>query len=173
MTERGRASGLGTGEILEQPLSWLVRDATVEDLPATVGAMAQLLSELGGAVPADEALEAATAAVIEDPECGCVLVADTVENGLVGMLAGSWQHAIHVPGEYCILQDLWVHPAWRGRSVGASLIAGLAERMKSRRIARVEVGLPSEHFAGLQATLAFYERNGFEVLGPRMRRVLA
>ena len=39
-------------------------------------------------------------------------------------------------------------------------------------MARVEVGLPRESFAGIRATEAFYLRNGFEPLGPRMRRML-
>ena len=31
------------------------------------------------------------------------------------MLAASWQRAIHVPGRYATIQDLWVTPAWRSR----------------------------------------------------------
>ena len=41
-----------------------------------------------------------------------------------------------------------------------------------RRIARIEVGLPQESFAGIRATEAFYVGNGFASLGIRMRRLL-
>ena len=59
-----------------------------------------------------------------------------------------------------------------GRSA-ASLLAALFELARDRRLERVEVGLPRERFAGLAATEAFYLRNGFTPLGPRMRRSLA
>ena len=39
-------------------------------------------------------------------------------------------------------------------------------------MARVEVGLPRESFPAIDATAAFYRANGFEALGPRMRRAL-
>ncbi len=40
-------------------------------------------------------------------------------------------------------------------------------------MARIEVGLPRETFAAIGATEAFYRVNGFEHLGPRMRRLLS
>src|SRR5580704_3416827 len=91
---------------------------------------------------------------------------------LVGVIAASWQTAIHIPGRYALIQDLWVHPAWRSREIGADLVRALCGLASDRQIARIEVGLPRESFAGLDATESFYARNGFTPLGPRMRRVL-
>lgn len=152
--------------------SWHVRDAELGDVEDIVAALARLLSELGGSVPAPRALDHATRAVIGDPDAGCLLVADTPA-GIVGVLAASWLHAIHVPGPYCVLQDLWVEPEWRSDGVGAFLLAALFDRMRARGTSRIEVGLPSERFPALAQTTAFYERNGFELLGPRMRQVIA
>jgi len=151
---------------------WRVRPAGPADLPGVARALAGLLAELGGAVPAEPDLEAAAAQVLDDRGLGCLIVADAAEDGLVGVLAAGWQHAIHVPGRYCILQDLWTSPSWRGRGVGAALVSELLEIMRAERVDRVEVGLPSQAFAGLQATEAFYRSVGFATLGPRMRRVL-
>jgi hypothetical protein len=39
-------------------------------------------------------------------------------------------------------------------------------------VSRIEVGLPKESFAAIRATEAFYLDNGFERLGPRMRRLV-
>jgi hypothetical protein len=39
-------------------------------------------------------------------------------------------------------------------------------------VGRIEVGLPRETFAAIGATESFYLGNGFERLGPRMRRLL-
>ena len=110
----------------------------------------------------------ATRALIEEPRLGAVLLADA-DGPVVGVLCASWQTAIHVPGRYGLIQDLWVDPSWRGRAVGASLLAALLDRARESGVAQLEVGLPKESFQGLDGTRAFYETNGFDVLGTRMR----
>jgi GNAT superfamily N-acetyltransferase len=151
--------------------SWQVRAATHEDVAQVAVAVRELLMELGGTPPAPLATEAATRALLEDPDRGTVLVADA--NGvLVGVLAVSWQAGIHVPGVYALIQDLWVHSSWRGGKVGSALLTALFELARERQVARVEVGLPREHFPGIRATESFYRANGFTPLGPRMRWIL-
>jgi branched-chain amino acid aminotransferase len=104
---------------------------------------------------------------------GALLVAEAGgEGGIVGVLAASWQHAIHVPGRYGTIQDLWVHPAWRSQAIGRDLLAAFYELAREEGAKRVEVGLPREDFPSLAQTEAFYSANGFVHLGPRMRRVL-
>ena len=58
-------------------------------------------------------MRTAARALLEHPESGVVLVADA-DGEIVGVLAASWQTAIHVAGRYGLIQDLWVHPGWRG-----------------------------------------------------------
>ena len=101
-----------------------------------------------------------------------MLVAEA-DADLVGVLAASWQMAIHVPGSYALIQDLWVAAGWRGRSVGRGLLEALFELRARKRFERVEVGLPRESFARFAATEAFYLGNGFTPNGPRMRRLLS
>jgi len=151
---------------------WLVRGACEDDLAAVAASVAMLLMELGATPPAPEAMLAAARELLADPAAGAILVAMTDEE-LVGVLAASWQLAIHAPGRYALIQDLWVHPAWRGRTVGRDLLAALFERARESGMASAEVGLPRERFAGLDATEAFYRRNGFDRLGVRMRRGLS
>jgi GNAT superfamily N-acetyltransferase len=88
------------------------------------------------------------------------------------VLGASWQRAIHVPGRYATIQDLWVDSAHRGNGVGAELVAELVRLAREQGVSRIEVGLPKESFAAIKATEAFYLGNGFEHLGPRMRRLL-
>ena len=73
---------------------------------------------------------------------------------MLGVLGASWQTAIHAPGVYALIQDLWVHSDWRSRSVGSSLLIALFEVVRSREITRIEVGLPRESFAHFTATEA-------------------
>jgi GNAT superfamily N-acetyltransferase len=151
---------------------WRVRTAWPEDCEQVVGAVAQLLVELGGTPPEQAAMRAAAQALLEDREEGAIFVAESDE-ALVGVLAASWQTAIHVPGRYALIQDLWVHRSWRSNAIGAALLQALFALAQRQHIERVEVGLPRESFAELDATEAFYTRNGFAPLGPRMRRVLS
>jgi GNAT superfamily N-acetyltransferase len=150
----------------------VVRAAASEDVPGIVGAVQELLVELGATPPPAQEMQETTRGLIADPAAGAVLVAEA-DGVLVGVLAASWQSAIHVPGRYALIQDLWVHPSFRSRAIGAALLAALLERALELGMARFEVGLPKESFAGLDSTEAFYRSNGFSSLGPRMRRALS
>ncbi|HEY2716880.1 MAG TPA: GNAT family N-acetyltransferase [Solirubrobacterales bacterium] len=148
-----------------------VRPATGADADAVAAGVGALLEELGGRRPQAAELEAEVAALIDGQGVGELLVAEE-DGAIVGVLAASWQRAIHVPGRYATIQDLWVDPAWRSRGIGAELVAALADRAREQGVARLEVGLPREGFAALDQTEAFYRGAGFEHLGPRMRLLL-
>jgi para-aminobenzoate synthetase len=147
------------------------RPATEADAGAVATAVERLLVELGGKRPPLPELEAEVRAALEDPGVGATVVAEA-EGEIVGVLSASWQRALHVPGRYATIQDLWVDPDWRSRKVGAALVDELADLCRAQGVARIEVGLPRESFAAIRATEAFYLGNGFEHLGPRMRRLL-
>jgi GNAT superfamily N-acetyltransferase len=156
-----------------EPAGWHVRLAGADDVDAVAGCVRELLVELGAASPpSDPALADVARALIDDPRTGAVLVAEAGDE-VVGVLAASWQSAMHVPGRYAVIQDLWVKPSWRSRKVGAELIAALVALAHRQGVPRIEVGLPKETFARIEATTAFYVENGFRPLGPRMRRVIA
>lgn len=149
-----------------------VRRADDGDAAAIAAAIASLLAELGGRQPAREDLEAETRASLVEPEAASIFVAESSGGEIVGVLSASWQRAIHVPGRYGLIQDLWVERAWRSRGVGAELVAAIAAEARERGASRLEVGLPRETFASIAATESFYRDNGFEHLGPRMRWLL-
>lgn len=151
--------------------SWAIRRASPADAGGAVVAVRELLLELGSTPPPTPALEAVVRELIYDERAGAVLVAHAGDQ-IVGVLAASWQLAIHVPGRYATIQDVWVHPGWRSRTIGAELIDALVELARELDLARIEVGLPRESFNAIGATAAFYRRNGFAPLGPRMRRLL-
>jgi GNAT superfamily N-acetyltransferase len=152
--------------------AWSVRRASRADAQGIVIAVQELLLELGGTPPPPAELARTVRELIDDHGAGAVIIAH-VDAEVIGVLAASWQLAIHVPGEYATIQDLWVHPAWRSRSIGGELIDACVELAHARAIERIEVGLPRESFRALRATEAFYLENDFEPLGPRMRRVIS
>lgn len=149
-----------------------VRRAGAADLKAAIGAVRELLVELGGTPPSIEAMEAVGRQLIEEPEeTGLLMVAE--QGGeLVGVAAVSYQTAIHTAGRYALLQDLWVKPSHRSAGVGAQLIEALCVQARELGLPRIEVGLPSDDFSRIEATRGFYLRNGFTPLGPRMRLAL-
>jgi len=159
----------GSGEI-----GWEVRPARTDDAPAVAVAVASLLEELGGTPPARAAIEAEARAHIEDASLGIVLVAAPVDgdDGLAGVLTASWARAIQVAGRLLTIEVLWTRREWRDRGVGAALVDALAIAAAAEGAGRVEVGLPRESFPALRATERFYLANGFERLGPRMRRAV-
>jgi GNAT superfamily N-acetyltransferase len=149
-----------------------IRPAADGDVAALALAVEELLLELGGRRPAREQLEAEIQAVLDDPGLGVLIVAEA-EGEIVGVLSASWQRALHVPGRYATIQDLWVDGEWRSRGVGAALVNELTALCGKQGVARIEVGLPRESFDAIRATEAFYLGNGFEQLGPRMRRLVS
>jgi GNAT superfamily N-acetyltransferase len=148
-----------------------VRPATDGDVAAVALAVEQLLVELGGRRPPRAELEAEIEATLADPGIGPLLVAEATA-AIVGVLSASWQRALHVPGRYATIQDLWVDPDWRSRRIGAALVDELVALCGKQGVARIEVGIPRESFDAIRATEAFYLGNGFEQLGPRLRRLI-
>jgi GNAT superfamily N-acetyltransferase len=157
--------------VTEPVATHTVRPAVAADVEGVAAAVASLLAELGGRMPSRPEMEAEVQALLDDPQGGSVLLAE-VDGRIVGVLTASWQRAIHVPGVYATIQDLWVDEDWRSRGVGAELVEAIASQARTRGVSRLEVGLPRETFAAIASTQSFYERNGFQHLGPRMRRLL-
>ena len=139
-----------------------VREAGAGDVEGVATAVASLLAELGGRMPTRAEMEAEVQALLDDPQGGSVLIAEA-DGEIVGVLTASWQRAIHVPGVYATVQDLWVDEDWRSRGVGAELVEAIASQARTRGVSRLEVGLPRETFAAIASTESFYERNGFEI----------
>ncbi len=150
-----------------------VRAAGHEDLPAIVAAVGELLTELGSRPPEGSQMLECARELLEDPRSGALLLAvsEAAEGEVVGVLTASYQLALHVPGRYALIQDLWVRPAWRGRAVGRELLRALFDLAREQGMARAEVGLPRDTFVDIRQTEGFYVHNGFEHLGARMRRI--
>jgi len=67
-------------------------------------------------------------------------------------------------GEIC---ELYVRSSFRGGFVGHRLLDAAVALARNRRWRRLEVGAPP--VPQWQRTVTFYERNGFVVIGPRLK----
>jgi GNAT superfamily N-acetyltransferase len=153
----------------EWGVTWEIREATHEDVPAVVTGVRELLVELGGKPLATPVLAETAHALVDDGSAGVVLVAER-DGDVVGIIGVSWQTAMRIPGRYGVIQELWVKPEHRYMTIGADLVTALVELAHKRGVQRIEVGLPSERYLALSATEAFYINNGFTQIGMRMRR---
>jgi GNAT superfamily N-acetyltransferase len=169
MTDRADAEPAAS---LAAAWRWQVRPASVEEAPVVAAAARALLRELDATPPAADAMEATARTLIADRGAGEVFLADA-GGAIIGMLAASWQVAIHVGGRYGLIQDLWVHRDWRSQSVGQGLIDALVAAARRREVTRIEVGVPRDGWPHLEATRRFYLRNDFGTIGGRLRRELA
>lgn len=145
-----------------------IRQASVEDLAGVKAGVDALLMELRGSGISRDGFDATFRALVAGDGGGVIVAEDDASDAIVGVLAYSLQVALRTGGLYAEIQELWVDASQRGRAVGTRLIEHLRERAIPH-IRQIEVGLPSEHFAGRDSTQAFYERCGFSVLGVRAR----
>ncbi|MCB9872367.1 MAG: GNAT family N-acetyltransferase [Planctomycetes bacterium] len=156
----------------EQPTrAAAVRRAAIADLDAVLHAVQMLIDELRGTPsPLPEGARATCARWLESGEGGVVFAAGTAP--FDGLLTLGFAEAIHAGGPVATIQELWVHQAARSSGVGAALVDAAAAEARRRGATLLEVGLPRFSFPSLPRTLAFYSQCGFDLLGPRMRRVL-
>ena len=150
-----------------------IRPAGDADAAAVAAAVEELLVELGGRRPPRAELEAEMRAALADPGVGAILVAEAGAE-IVGVLSASWQRALHVPGRYATIQDLWVDPDWRSRGVGAALVDELAalcvEAGGGADRGRAARGRASTRSAPPRPSTA---GNGFEQLGRGCGRLIS
>ena len=98
------------------------------------------------------------------------LLAETDDGEAVGVLMLNECAAIYAGGAFGEITELYVVPKQRASGTGAKLIAAAEDFARARGWPRLEVGAPDQ--PRWSRTLVFYRRNGFEEVGPRLRRLL-
>lgn len=82
--------------------------------------------------------------------------------GVITLVEGC---ALYAGGLMGIIPEFYVDPEWRSRGVGTALAKAARAHARSREWKRLEVTTPP--LPQFTRTLAFYERQGFEVTGGR------
>lgn len=145
-----------------------IRPVTEADLSQLCRLIAALLAELGGDDGPDPAsLEPAAAQVLRLGGCG--FLAEQAGQP-VGALMLSPCAAIYAGGAFGEISELYVIPACRSSGVARALIAAACAEGRDRGWKRLEVGAPAQ--PAWARSLAFYCREGFAEIGPRLRLLL-
>ncbi len=131
-----------------------------------------LLTELGEEADESGVLMVAEmmAVWVADPGCHTAFLARTEDGTTVGVATLSTAFALYAAGRYGILNEMYVVPEWRSRGVGAQLIEAVAAHGRKLGWRRIDVTAPeSERW---DRTREFYERQGFEFTGPKLKLLL-
>lgn len=84
---------------------------------------------------------------------------------IVGFVSLYESYALYAAGAYGTIPELYVKKAWRSHGVGLQLLKAVMQFAKSKQWARIEVTTPP--LPEFDRTLAFYQRNGFQITGGR------
>jgi GNAT superfamily N-acetyltransferase len=93
-----------------------------------------------------------------------VLIAE-MDGKPVGFAGLSEGRALYAGGAMATLQEFYVDRSCRSRGIGAKLVQAAVELAREKGWHRLEVCTPP--LPQFDRTLAFYERNGFEITGGR------
>jgi GNAT superfamily N-acetyltransferase len=145
------------------------RRAEVTDAATVARFVHALVEELSGGK--NLGIESATRTaetVLADVNAVAVIACEGDEP--VGVIVLNQCTAIYAGGKFGVITELYIRPDMRSRGIAPHLIAVALAEGRERGWKRLEVGAPAQ--PKWNRTLGFYLRNGFEEIGPRLRRML-
>ncbi|MCY1128257.1 GNAT family N-acetyltransferase [Frigidibacter sp. RF13] len=150
-------------------MSFHVQIATAADAQLVGELVARLIEELSGGEKVDR--EAMTATALSLLAANSVIGLVAMEGGqALGLLMLNECAAIYAGGRFGEITELYVMPERRSSGVAARLVTAAADLGRDRGWKRIEVGAPE--LPAWARTKAFYEREGFTEVGPRLKRML-
>ncbi|WP_295056161.1 N-acetyltransferase [Sulfuricurvum sp.] len=95
---------------------------------------------------------------------------DQNTNEMIGFVTVYEGYALYAEGAFGTMAELYVKPSYRSKGIGKMLIQSVKEFGDQRGWKRLEVTTPP--LPQFDATLSFYEREGFEISGGRKLKVV-
>jgi GNAT superfamily N-acetyltransferase len=100
-----------------------------------------------------------------------VFVARGESGELAGLATLSETFAIYANGNYGVIDEMYVAPAFRSQGVGKRLIDAVKGFGREKGWSRIDVTAPEGQ--GWERTRRFYEREGFSFAGPKLKLPIA
>lgn len=154
---------------MEALLTVTLRALTREDAGLAARFVAALIGELAPGCQPDLTAMTGTARVLLATPAVTGLVA-SLGGREVGLILLNECAAIHAGGRFGEITELYVLPDHRSRGIARRLVAEATVLARARGRTRLEVGAPEQ--PAWVRTRAFYEREGFAEVGPRLKRTL-
>lgn len=147
--DQSDAIAILVGELLQEIMDRIGIDAFHFDLEETKARLAEFIEH----------------------EKNFVFVAQDNENGeLIGFVTVYEGFALYAEGAFGTMAELYVRPPYRSQGIGKMLIQSVKDFADERGWKRLEVTTPP--LPQFDATLSFYEREGFEISGGRKLKVV-
>jgi GNAT superfamily N-acetyltransferase len=96
-----------------------------------------------------------------------VFVARAATGEIAGLATLSETFAIYANGNYGVIDEMYVSPAFRSQGLGKQLIDAIKAFGRDKGWARIDVTAPEGE--GWERTRRFYEREGFSFAGPKLK----
>ena len=132
------------------------RPATGVDIASLAGLLALLFAQEADFTPDATKQECGLRLILEQPEIGqlyCAVAGDAV----VGMVSLLFTVSTAEGGRAALLEDMVVHPDWRGQGIGARLLSEAIQQARAAGCSRITLLTD----AGNLAAQEFYGRAGF------------
>ena len=145
-----------------------VEPATIEDLPELVQLVEDLMSVQADFKPDKAAHEQALSMILEQPKRGRIFVLRS-ESRIFGMVNLLFTISTAMGGMVILLEDVIIHPDYRGQGFGSKLITYVIEFAKKKGFKRITL-LADKMSSNSQS---FFQKQGFNFahMVP-MRRVI-
>jgi len=98
-----------------------------------------------------------------------VVVLAKLNSEIVGFISLIESNAIYAGGKFGIINELYVHPEYRSSGIGAKLIGYVQKSSENKNWTRLELSTPDE--LEWHRTIMFYEKEGFETVGLKMKKM--
>ena len=147
---------------------------TSEDFPEIAGMVGELLSEIMNTIGVplfNFNLEETTNRLKDflNHDKYFLFVAREDEGKAIGFVSLYESYALYAEGSFGTMPELYVRPEFRSNHVGRCLVSQAKSFGTSRGWKRLEVTTPP--IPQFDKTLAFYEREGFDITGGRKLKI--
>ena len=130
--------------------------ATPDDVPALAGLLAILFTQEADFAANCAKQERALRLILENPEAGAIFVA-RADGAAVGMVSLLFTVSTAEGGPACWLEDMVLHPDWRGGGLGTRLLQHAIGWARGRGFTRISLLTDKTN----EGAIRFYRRQGF------------
>jgi GNAT superfamily N-acetyltransferase len=141
-----------------EPVQIQFREATLADVPQLSDLLTLLFSQEADFTPDTERQTNGLSLIVGEPEAGRIYCGTTQEGKIVGMVSILYTVSTAEGGRAAWLEDLVVHPDWRGRGVGEELLQTAVEQARATGCKRITLLTDAVN----ERAIRFYGRAGFK-----------